>query len=539
MRKIDFVFNILKSYKAEVAQYLCIDFCLKFINIITAFFLMIFIDTVNIGNNFILIFVVLYISVLIFSSISVLFKTLTLYLLENKVLFDFRKTVLIRFLKSQYNPASKFNRGAYLSQRIIGDTKLINNLFVEPIAKSLSSIFLLVCLLPFFLQFNFLIILLVILSSIIPSSCSSFFNKKNRHFTSKYQEILATYCSNLSDTIDSVKEIKLFDMYQKEITKLDSNAENLIFINIKRLFWGFASGQFSIALQHIVIGILLGLLGYQVQQNTITLGQAIFIYNISDSLFYVINDFWSLYFSTKNSEVPWRRIKKFLVKEDENKNYKYNNGEIKEINSIIFQNVSLEKNNRIIFKNLNLDINLNDKLALIGKTGIGKTTILNLIVLFDRGISSGKILINGKNLYDIDIKGLRSKIAYFTQDSFLFNATVKENILLDLERTDNSMAEQKYLEVLKICRLENLDDKKVVGNKGIFVSGGEKQRIALARCLMKDFEILLLDEFGNSVHENMAIEICNDLLNFYKNKIIVAVSHRTSITNLFDKKIQL
>ncbi|MDR3275280.1 MAG: ABC transporter ATP-binding protein/permease [Endomicrobium sp.] len=516
------------------------DFFLKFINIVTAFFLMIFIDTINISNNFILIFVILYISVLIFSSISVLFKTLTLYLLENKVLFDFRKIILIKFLNSQYNYNSNFNKGSYLSQRIINDTQLINSLFIEPIAKSISSIFFLICLLPIFLQFNFSIVLLLVLSSVFPSLFISFFNRKNQYFTSKYQEMFALYSSKLSDLIDSVKEIKLFDIYQKEIEKIDSNTESLILVNIKNSFWGFTSGQFSVALQHVIIGILLGLLGYQIQQKAITLGQAIFIYGISNSLFYVINDFWSLYFSTKNSDVPWKRIKRILLRESENKNFKDSDidSSIEKVNSIIFQNVSVEKNNKIILKNLNLEINSNDKIALIGNTGAGKTTILNLIVLFDRSVSAGKILINDKDLYNLNVKNLRSKISYFTQDSFLFNTTVKENILLNLDH-NSSIVNQKYLEILKICKLEDLDDEKIVGNKGMFVSGGEKQRIALARCLMKEFEILLLDEFGSSVHENMGTEIYKSLINFYKNKIIVAVSHRAKIADLFEKKIQL
>jgi ABC-type bacteriocin/lantibiotic exporter with double-glycine peptidase domain len=135
MKKTNIVFNLLKNYKTEVFQYLCNDFLLKFINIVTAFFLMIFIDTINIGNNFIVIFIILYISVLVFSAFSVLFKTLTLYLIENKVLFDFRKIILTKFLDSRYNSNSSFNKGSYLSQRIINDTELVNNLFIDPIAN--------------------------------------------------------------------------------------------------------------------------------------------------------------------------------------------------------------------------------------------------------------------------------------------------------------------------------------------------------------------------------------------------------------------
>jgi ABC-type bacteriocin/lantibiotic exporter with double-glycine peptidase domain len=195
------------------------------------------------------------------------------------------------------------------------------------------------------LQFNFLIVLLIILSAVLPFLFFAFFNKKNQYFTSRYQENFALYSSKLSDLVDSLKEIKLFDIYQKETDKFNLTAQNLILINIKKLFWGFTSGQFSVALQHVVLGILLGFLGYQTQQKVVTLGQAIFIYNISDNLFHVISDFWSFYFFTRNSKVPWKRIKKILVRESENKNF--TNGaassELKKINNIIFQNVSVKK----------------------------------------------------------------------------------------------------------------------------------------------------------------------------------------------------
>jgi subfamily B ATP-binding cassette protein MsbA len=539
MKKIDTILNLFKNYKVEVFQYLSIDFLLKFINIVAGFLLMIFIDTINISSNFILSFVVFYISISIFSSLSVLFKTLTLNLLENKVLFDFRRIILTKFLNSKYNYSSNLNKGSYMSQRIINDTELINNLFIDPIAKSISSAFFLICLLPVFLQFNFLIVSLIILSAVLPFLFFAFFNKKNQYFTSKYQEHFALYSSKLSDLVDSVKEIKLFDIYQKETDKINLTVQNLILINIKKFFWGFTSGQFSVALQHVVLGILLGFLGHQIQQKVVSLGQAVFIYCISDNLFHVISDFWSFYFFTRNSNVPWKRIKKILVRESENKNFinDVTFSELKKIKSIIFQNVSVKKNNKIIFENLNLEVDLNRNVALTGHTGAGKTTVLNLIVLFDK-ISAGKILINNIDLYNLDIKNVRSKISYFTQDSFLFNTTIRENILLNLDY-NNAAVNQKYSEIVKICKLENFDDMKTVGNKGIFISGGEKQKIALARCLMKDFEVLLLDEFGRSVHESMEIEIYKNLIKFYTHKIIIAVSHRTSIVNLFDKKIQL
>jgi ABC-type bacteriocin/lantibiotic exporter with double-glycine peptidase domain len=94
------------------------------------------------------------------------------------------------------------------------------------------------------------------------------------------------YSSKLSDVIYSVKEVKLFDLCKKVTGEIDSKAKDLVLINIKRIFWGFTSGQFSVALQHIFIVILLGFLGCQVQQKIIILGQAIFIYSISDNFLY-------------------------------------------------------------------------------------------------------------------------------------------------------------------------------------------------------------------------------------------------------------
>jgi ABC-type multidrug transport system fused ATPase/permease subunit len=89
---------------------------------------------------------------------------------------------------------------------------------------------------------------LFIVSAVLPSLFFIFLNGKNRYFTSKYRKKFALYSSKLSDVIDSVKEIKLFDLYKKETGEIDSKTKDLVLINIKRIFWGFTSGQFGVAL---------------------------------------------------------------------------------------------------------------------------------------------------------------------------------------------------------------------------------------------------------------------------------------------------
>ncbi|NLA33038.1 MAG: ABC transporter ATP-binding protein [Mollicutes bacterium] len=190
----------------------------------------------------------------------------------------------------------------------------------------------------------------------------------------------------------------------------------------------------------------------------------------------------------------------------------------------------------LILKNINLSIKHQEKVILEGPSGSGKSTLCKLIMRmmkYDRG----EILVNEVNLQDYDLQTIRSNICYISQDEVLFTDTIKENILLGKSSND-------LQNVIEICQIEDILKNKpfrletFLLEQGSNLSGGEKQRIILARGLLNDCPIIILDEALSEVSKEMEKNILLNILRNYPDRTIIYVSHHKP-TNIFDRVINL
>jgi len=187
------------------------------------------------------------------------------------------------------------------------------------------------------------------------------------------------------------------------------------------------------------------------------------------------------------------------------------------------------KKNPLVLDNLNFKINKNEKIAIVGKSGAGKSTILELISRF-YDINSGDILFNEYSIKNININSLRDKIAYIPQDPVIFSSTIYENILFG---NPNS----SYDQVIQAAKLAAVDEfantlskgyNTFIGQKGVRLSGGQKQRVAIARAILKNPAILLLDEATSALDYKNEKLIQEAIQNISKGKITITVAHRLS-----------
>jgi ATP-binding cassette subfamily B protein len=187
------------------------------------------------------------------------------------------------------------------------------------------------------------------------------------------------------------------------------------------------------------------------------------------------------------------------------------------------------KKNALVLDNLNFKINKNEKVAIVGKSGAGKSSILELISRF-YDINSGDILFNEYSIKNININSLRDKIAYIPQDPVIFSSTIYENILFG---NFNS----SYNQVIQAAKLAAVDEfannlskgyNTFIGQKGVRLSGGQKQRVALARAILKNPAILLLDEATSALDYKNEKLIQEAIHNISKGKITITVAHRLS-----------
>ena len=207
------------------------------------------------------------------------------------------------------------------------------------------------------------------------------------------------------------------------------------------------------------------------------------------------------------------------------KDLKITNGQIR------FDNVSFsyKKKERSILKSINLNIEGGKMTALVGHSGSGKSTILNLIPRL-YNINSGDILIDGQSILDTKINSLRKNISIVSQDTTLFDDSIKNNILYaNIDASDQQLMEASNLSFVSEF-IENLPDKfeTIIGENGVRLSGGEKQRLSIARAILKNSPIILLDEATSSLDAETESKIQKALNILTKNKTTIVIAHRLS-----------
>ena len=202
------------------------------------------------------------------------------------------------------------------------------------------------------------------------------------------------------------------------------------------------------------------------------------------------------------------------------------------INGVIeFNNLSFtySDTNITALKNISFKINPGETLAILGNTGSGKSTILELIGrLYE--VDNGQLKVNNKNIKDLNISSLRGSIGYVPQDAFLFSDSILNNIKFGKENASN---EEVFEAAKKASVHENIIGfnkgyKTILGERGITLSGGQKQRVSIARAIIKDPQILLLDDCLSAVDTETEEQILNNIETLLKNKTTIIVSHRIS-----------
>jgi len=206
-----------------------------------------------------------------------------------------------------------------------------------------------------------------------------------------------------------------------------------------------------------------------------------------------------------------------------------------ELKGIDFQYIGANKN---IFRNYNLLIRKGEKIALVGKSGVGKSTLAD-IVLGVLKPDKGLLLVDGEKVDESNMKSWRGLFGYIPQEIYLYDGTVAENITFGREYD-----EEKIIKVLNQANIyEYLKTQKgidtLVGEGGIQLSGGQKQRIGIARALYTDPDILVLDEATSALDNDTEEKIMNEIYDMAKNKTLIIIAHRLSTINKCERKIQL
>ncbi|MGO4822754.1 MULTISPECIES: ABC transporter ATP-binding protein [unclassified Flavobacterium] len=366
---------------------------------------------------------------------------------------------------------------------------------------------------------------------------SSEINKRSTIFQ-QYLSKVSSFTQEIFSGVRVIKAYSLEDQHQANMVLLanESKSKSLNLAKVQSLF-----GPLMLALIGISNLVVIYFGGLMYIEGTIksigTIAEFILYVNM---LTWPVASLGWVSSMVQEAEASQKRLNEFLKTEPEIKNTTTEKSVIE--GAIAFENVSFtyEDTNINALKNISFTVNKGETLAILGKTGSGKSTILSLISrLYDT--TAGKITIDNKEISSLNLFDLRNSIGIVPQDAFLFSDSIKNNIKFGKEdATDEEViAAAKSAVVHKNIMGFNKKYETVLGERGITLSGGQKQRVSIARAIIKKPPILLFDDCLSAVDTETEETILNNLFEICKDKTTIIVSHRVSSAKNANKIIIL
>jgi subfamily B ATP-binding cassette protein MsbA len=458
------------------------------------------------------------------------FEYLQAYLMGyvgQKVITDIRNLIFVCLQKQPLSFFDKTPTGVSIS-RIMNDVTLIQGTVSEAFTAILKDAFTIVGLIFVVLYRDWKLAIIAFIVLPFATYPIVAFGKKLRKISTKTQKSIARLTNFLHETITGQRIVKAFSMEEYENRRFQEENETLFLINLKRYKVRALSHPIMEVLGGIAIGIIIWYGGREVISGSSTPGN---FFSFTAALLMLYEPIKRLNKENHNIQqglAASQRVFEIIDREPEILE-KQDAIELKNVQGIIeFKNVFFKYEDRMILKNINLKINKNEVVAVVGESGVGKTTLVNLIPRF-YDVTTGSVAVDDIDIRDVTLSSLRKNIALVTQDVILFNDSIKNNIAYGLEQNKEMLemaANMAYAHDF-IIRLSKGYDT-IVGEKGIRLSGGQKQRIAIARALYKNAPVLILDEATSSLDVASEAEVQKALENLMQGRTTIIIAHRLS-----------
>jgi len=424
--------------------------------------------------------------------------------------------------------------------RIVNDVNLVQGALTKAPSSLVQGIFTMVALTGYILYLNWKLAVFSIVVLPLAGVALSKFSKRFRKASTSMQEQYGVLTTHLHETIGGIRIVKAFGMEQYESRRFNEKNKNLF----NSLMRAIKTGAISHPVMEVIsifgtsLVILFGL--YYIARGTMTVGD-FFSFMAALVFFYrPLRDLNGVNNTVQDGVAAAKRIFELLDTQPEIKNRLGAFSAPRDFKIVEFRNISFKYEDEMVIKNINLTIPAGETVAIVGKSGGGKTTLVNLLPRF-YDVSEGSILIDGKDIRDLSIESLRALTAIVTQQTYLFNDTVKNNIAYgntarafdDVVRAAQSAYAHDFI--------TGLPDgyETIIGESGVKLSGGQRQRIAIARALLKDAPILILDEATSSLDTQSEREVQKALDRLMTGRTSFVIAHRLSTIMNADRIIVL
>lgn len=431
----------------------------------------------------------------------------------------------------------KENKSGDILSKILYDTNSVAEHIAIGIPMLLINIFRLLGVFIFMGMINVKLTLIVLIIAPIYCGLFNIINKHLRENSGKEREAFSKVTSDVQDYLGGISTIKILkkeNYFKNKFVNSLNNYEN--FNNKNLLFRAVSYGTTDIIINLLPVTILF-VGSIFISKGTLKIGSLIAFYTYLNYIYEPINNLSDWFVGVQTTLGMSSRITDLL---ETDKDYLDNEGiYINEINSIQFKDVSFSYNNNLnVINNLSFKIEKGDKVAIVGASGTGKSTILQLLMKVYNEYT-GDILINGISLKNINRSSIYDRISLVEQNMFIFNGTIRENIIFDDNRKiEESLNISNCSDFIKDFD-KGLDEVLLEGGKNI--SGGQMQRICICRALEKKFDTLILDEATSALDKVSEEKVINNINDYIvsNNKILITISHRDKPVSICNKVINL
>jgi ABC-type multidrug transport system fused ATPase/permease subunit len=428
------------------------------------------------------------------------------------------------------------NSSGTFIQRLTNDTEKMSRIFTNGmviIIKFLSAIgsFIAILIIDYHMFIYYFVSSLVL--TILNYVKNERVGEKDKEFRKESDKVAGL----TGELVRGARDIKMLYAKESFMKNLDDaiivqNEKNFEMRNIDMKYNLFI-GYIKMVLEFVAVFLLVLL----IKNNILTVAVAIALYNYRNTVLTNFMDIVSeLLEECKNFNISSDRVFS-IVNNKEFKKEQFGNDKINKIDgNFEFKNVKFGYGDNYVLKGLNLKIESGKTYGLVGKSGSGKTTIFNLLnKLYN--VNEGSILIDGKNINDLNEESIRGNITIISQNPYIFNMSIKDNLKL----VKSDVTEDEIINSCKLACLddyiESLPDKydTVVGEGGVNLSGGQRQRLAIARALIQNTKIILFDEATSALDNETQAKIQKAIDNLKGDYTIIIIAHRLSTIVNCDK----
>lgn len=466
-------------------------------------------------------------------------QTVIMNYIGQRIITDLRNDLYNHIQRQSLSFFSKNPTGILMS-RITNDVNLIQGAVSEAVTSLCKDSFTVIGLivLIFYRDWKLAIIATFVFPLAIYPIAK--FGRMMRHVATRTQVTMGGLMSLLQETISGARIVKAFGMEDYEGRRFAKENESLFKLFMKSVSIRAMSSPFMEFLGGLAIAVIIFYGGLQVLTGTSTPGNFFSFLTALIMLYEPVKRLTNVNNTIQQGISAAIRVF-HVMDETPGIMNKENAVELPKISDRIeITNVTFRYDDEPVLKNINLTIRQGEVVAFVGMSGGGKTTLVNLIPRF-YDVTEGKISIDGFDIRNVSLESLRAQIGIVTQQTFLFNDTIRNNIAYG----DITKSEEDIIRAAKAANayhfVINLPDQfdTVIGEQGTRLSGGERQRISIARALLKNAPILILDEATSSLDTESEIEVQEALDNLMKGRTTLVIAHRLSTIRNADRIIAI